>query len=1042
MATGKKSPKKSAMKSATVSRQAGDSKLDFSIANGVNITRPVGKFAGKTSLRKQKSNLSTHSDDDDYDNIDEEEEDSNNNNNSNNNTNTPISPTKTVVTNQNNTLTNPNGKIINNSNGKQGKLINNEESTEDVEKNDQEYTSDMEVDVDNGSSDSSSDEDEENDNDNSGFSSDSSEDENVDFVRLTAQRKKKALKALNAMKRGNLPSQYIPKSNSHATNSQMSSDNDNDDEALSPKTIKAMGTTEDIGEEISLDDNAITKNDNNSQSDDANDDSDYQIDDEEYFNTIKDDDNKSVDGESDTGVETGENDSQILEEEEENIMNELQNDDSLSFDGSIHETGSDPEDWDSSLSVQSSAKYNEDDFLQLNIYEDYAEENINDNESDNDSNDEIMMELTMPFYEDSKFANLYYYEDGTEPRLGLSTQLPILLNEDERQKIRRKVARRREKEERKIRRRKLRESQKDNTTKNLDDDGNDYIFSAFFHSDADDTNDMTDTKLNSTSQTPLDVDSSVRQLESSMKKSELPDYESSNEGDILMDEADLASDDLDSIHSKEHSSSVVSPNDSLTLTLADIDAEISSDEISDLNSDEDSDEVGLSNVFVDLDDLDPDSFYFNMSDDNSSIFSDNSSVPKIGNKDIETQDAITVFVDDETTDEDDNLPPPEVRSKSIGTKAKEIVKANVIGLKPPKLGTWKTDSKPFSIIDGLSTKSLVITHPKPVNEEKHVNIREDNNNTVRKQSNVSMHSQYGETSTNADGDELTLNELLNMSELEEDTNDPNSNSLSASSDWFKKHKVPLSAFRNKGVSSVDDEFMLPANTNRKVPFGYIGSERTRKKIDRMKELQRKESEKRKKLKKRKKLIKLKRARDRLEKEKRNSVTEAPSVLSTEQMLIYDQQNSFNISDMNNDEDMIAKQLKLPSHDTSTYSNRERLKSVGMDELNDILGKDNNSFLTEQDKEFNDANMEKEDLMMLQTTDADILASLTAPVSLDEFNSNSGSLWRRRQSMVEAAEENMRFTKNGVFSENALADIESIINNHQPSTILDINEATS
>ena len=88
------------------------------------------------------------------------------------------------------------------------------------------------------------------------------------------------------------------------------------------------------------------------------------------------------------------------------------------------------------------------------------------------------------------------------------------------------------------------------------------------------------------------------------------------------------------------------------------------------------------------------------------------------------------------------------------------------------------------------------------------------------------------------------------------------------SDWYAKPKVPLSAFRNKGVSvDQEDEYMLPIVSARKFPIGYVGSERTRKKIDRMKELQKKKDEKRRKLKKKKKLLKLKRERERLDKER-------------------------------------------------------------------------------------------------------------------------------------------------------------------------------
>lgn len=111
-----------------------------------------------------------------------------------------------------------------------------------------------------------------------------------------------------------------------------------------------------------------------------------------------------------------------MEEEEQNIVSELQNDDELSFDGSIHEEGSDP--------VEDA----ENKFLQ----NEYNQENGYDEEDDEE--DEIMSDFDMPFYEDPKFANLYYYGDGSEPKLSLSTSLPLMLNDEKLSKLKKKEA--------------------------------------------------------------------------------------------------------------------------------------------------------------------------------------------------------------------------------------------------------------------------------------------------------------------------------------------------------------------------------------------------------------------------------------------------------------------------------------------------------------------------------------------------------------------------------------------------------------------------
>ena len=205
--------------------------------------------------------------------------------------------------------------------------------------------------------------------------------------------------------------------------------------------------------------------------------------------------------------------------------------------------------------------------------------------------------------------------------------------------------------------------------------------------------------------------------------------------------------------------------------------------------DDDDDDSSVTNVFIDIDDLDPDSFYFHYDDEDfSSSGSNLSDDDKLNNANGTSAEAVEpiVYVDDESTDEDDNLPPPSSRSKNIGSKAKEIVSANVVGLRPPKLGTWETDNKPFSIIDGLSTKSLYALI------QEHQQLHEQHQRAQ------SPDLRKSDTNSVTNGEELTLNELLNMSELEDDDNDPETQP----SAWYNdKPTVPLSAFRNKGINT-------------------------------------------------------------------------------------------------------------------------------------------------------------------------------------------------------------------------------------------------
>ncbi|KAH9198629.1 transcription factor CRF1-domain-containing protein [Zygosaccharomyces rouxii] len=772
-----------------------------------------------------------------------------------------------------------------------------------------------------------------------------------------------------------------------------------DDDGIRFGKVDDEDSEEDIGEEVQDADDTSNNNSLEIQPDDNlnqlhvphfsdSEDSEYNIDQDAYFNAIEDEDDL-------VGIENGldpneDEDGDVLREEE-NMISALQNDDDISFDGSIRESGSDPE----TMSVSA------------------AEQNRSvdgDDESD-DEDDEMMTVFDMPFFEDPKFASLYYCEDGSEPRLSLSTSLPLLTSDEKMLRKNRREAKKLERKERIQRRKQLKEKRsrvKKSGVKKAKSDYNDeeFMFGVFFNNDQDDS----ESGFNGGSlelKKKLDFDSPLRRLGSAAASDISSDDEYDN---ILMDIANIpSSDDSDdekiTKDKKGHENgeekideSVESTSDGLELELGETDDELQ-------------DDSSVSNVFIDIDDLDPDSFYFHYSEDDAStsyseMMTDDTDADKKEKEEDSKEDAVetVTYANDESTDEDDNLPPPSSRSKNIGTKAKEVVSANVVGLKPPKLGTWETDSKPFTIIDGLSTKSLY-----PLIQE-HQHLLEQQQR-AQSQS-PEYHSPHEVTSAN--GDELTLNELLNMSELE-DEEAPAPSYSQAASDWYQRPAVPLSAFRNKGVNShEDDEVMLPANSTRKVPIGYIGSERTRRKIDKVKELQRKKNEKKRKLKKRKRLLKLKRDRQRAEKEN--------GVQSHEAIGVDEGEASLQLPDS---DFIMDRAIEDAQQETEGQRSRKNsVKSVGLAEIHEILGNDNSDLL-ENNVEFFDAQAE-EDAAAMEVTDADILASLTAPVDLNDVGRRP--FWRRRQSMVEAAAENLRFTKNGLFSESALADIEGFFNN--------------
>lgn len=136
----------------------------------------------------------------------------------------------------------------------------------------------------------------------------------------------------------------------------------------------------------------------------------------------------------------------------------------------------------------------------------------------------------------------------------------------------------------------------------------------------------------------------------------------------------------------------------------------------------------------------------------------------------------------ESTDVDLNIPANS--TNSLGSqKAKEVLSSKTADYRPPILGTWITlESKPFGIIDGLSTRSLSSAQSPNI----HRNVDRDRFKPRR--------SIVG--TPHSDDSALGLDDLLNMSELDyDDTDDARI--------WRdfnnSKKRVPLGAFRNKSL---------------------------------------------------------------------------------------------------------------------------------------------------------------------------------------------------------------------------------------------------
>lgn len=131
----------------------------------------------------------------------------------------------------------------------------------------------------------------------------------------------------------------------------------------------------------------------------------------------------------------------------------------------------------------------------------------------------------------------------------------------------------------------------------------------------------------------------------------------------------------------------------------------------------------------------------------------------------------------ESTDIDLSLPSSGLNNKLGSKLAKEVLSSRTADYRPPVLGTWVAiDSKPFSIIDGLSTRTL------------------SNNQSNQRNPRTKNWKSFSLNHHDSDDLAIDLEELLNVSELDND--DENDVRIWRDFNNNKKH-VPLGAFRNK-----------------------------------------------------------------------------------------------------------------------------------------------------------------------------------------------------------------------------------------------------
>ncbi|CAK7911923.1 transcriptional regulator Ifh1p [[Candida] anglica] len=172
----------------------------------------------------------------------------------------------------------------------------------------------------------------------------------------------------------------------------------------------------------------------------------------------------------------------------------------------------------------------------------------------------------------------------------------------------------------------------------------------------------------------------------------------------------------------------------------------------------------------------------------------------------------------DSTDEDLSLPPTS-KIKTGSQKAKEVLSSRTADYRPPVLGTWvAVDSKPFGIIDGLSTRSLLQHSKNAIPRRPRMGtggaggaggagaLASVGKSPRSATGGISAGAGVGGTSDSAMG----LDELLNISELDDD--DENDVKIWQDFNSQKKRQVPLGAFRNKSILH-QNMLHIPTPTN-------------------------------------------------------------------------------------------------------------------------------------------------------------------------------------------------------------------------------------
>ncbi|KAK9475023.1 transcription factor CRF1-domain-containing protein [Dipodascopsis tothii] len=188
--------------------------------------------------------------------------------------------------------------------------------------------------------------------------------------------------------------------------------------------------------------------------------------------------------------------------------------------------------------------------------------------------------------------------------------------------------------------------------------------------------------------------------------------------------------------------------------------------------------------------------------------------------------------DGDSTDEDENLPPP--CNRHAGTRATEILASSVTTSRPPVLGTWILPSgdRHVGVIDGVNTRTLspppfprgaaALADARPFGRPRagshNTLIDEREPSPFKRAVSASAPSQYFDLSDGGsdseDSDNIILKDFIYTSELDDEDDDadvvgtPSGGAQASTPVWSGGFhaKFPLTAFRNRSTNQSSSPF--------------------------------------------------------------------------------------------------------------------------------------------------------------------------------------------------------------------------------------------